>query len=167
MGMFLNARAKELAEGSMMVLIIPSIPDGVSPSNVPIGILLNHLGSCLMDMAKEGLICEALVDSFNIPLYCVTPKELTQLIEQSGCFSIERMDPTDCEFDPDNQPTEYTIMMHFKSGLEPVITKHFGAEIVNELFERFLERMHEATPSLFSSNGKGSQLTVILKRKSL
>ncbi|KDP38130.1 hypothetical protein JCGZ_04773 [Jatropha curcas] len=167
MGMFLNARAKELAEGSMMVLIIPSIPDGVSPSNVPIGILLNHLGSCLMDMAKEGLICEALVDSFNIPLYCVTPKELTEPLEQSGCFSIERMDPTDCEFDPDNQPTEYTIMMHFKSGLEPVITKHFGAEIVNELFERFLERMHEAMPLLFSSNGKGSQLTVILKRKSL
>lgn len=53
LGMFLDAREKELVEGSMMVLILPSSPDGIPFSDVPTGVLFNHLGSCLVDLAKE------------------------------------------------------------------------------------------------------------------
>lgn len=53
LGMFLEAREKELVEGSMMVLILPSSPDGIPFSDVPTGVLFNHLGSCLVDLAKE------------------------------------------------------------------------------------------------------------------
>ncbi|KAF2305634.1 hypothetical protein GH714_007195 [Hevea brasiliensis] len=165
MGMFLDTKAKELVEGSMMVLILPSTPDGIPHSDVPTGILFNHLGSCLVDLAKEGLVSEALVDSFNIPMYSVTPKEIRQLVERNGCFSIERMEPTDCRTNPDIPATGYSITMRFRAGLEGVITRHFGAEIINELFERFLERMDDVMPSLLSSNAQGSQITVILKRK--
>ncbi|KAF2312954.1 hypothetical protein GH714_002078 [Hevea brasiliensis] len=193
MGTFFDARAKELVEGSMMVLTMPSTPDGIPLSNVPIGILLNHLESCLVDLAKEvtlistlslvylermlfnsihlklflvqGLVSEALVDSFNVPMYSVTPKEMRQIVERNGCFSIERMEPTDCVPDPDNPATGYSITMHSRAGLEGVIARHFGAEIINELFERFLERMDDVMLSLLSCYAQGSQLTVILKRR--
>ncbi|KAF2312961.1 hypothetical protein GH714_002178 [Hevea brasiliensis] len=155
--------------------------------------MLNHLESCLVDLAKEvtlistlslvylermlfnsiylklflvqGLVSEALVDSFNVPMYSVTPKEMRQIVERNGCFSIERMEPTDCVPDPDNPATAYSITMHLRSGLEGVIARHFGAEIINELFERFLERMDDVMLSLLSCYAQGSQLTVILKRR--
>lgn len=53
MGIFLNARAQEIVQGGMMVLIIPGIPDEVHHSELPAGILFNFLGSSLADMVKE------------------------------------------------------------------------------------------------------------------
>lgn len=53
MGIFLNARAKEIVPEGMIVLIIPGIPDEVHPSELPAGILFNFLGSSLVDMANE------------------------------------------------------------------------------------------------------------------
>ena len=53
MEIFLDARAKELVVGGMMVLIMPSIPDGIPNSCVPSGVMFDLLGSSLMDMAKE------------------------------------------------------------------------------------------------------------------
>lgn len=53
MEVFLNARAKEIVSGGLMVLILPSLPDGVDHSQITAGVMFDLLGSSLMDMAKE------------------------------------------------------------------------------------------------------------------
>nr|XP_027099201.1 farnesoic acid carboxyl-O-methyltransferase-like [Coffea arabica] len=92
MGIFLNARAKEIVPEGMIVLIIPGIPDEVHPSELPAGILFNFLGSSLVDRANEGILNEAQIDSFNLPIYSASPKEMASLVKINGCFSIESME---------------------------------------------------------------------------
>jgi SAM-dependent methyltransferase len=50
---FLNARAKELVPGGMMVLILSGIPKGMPYSQLPAGTMYNLLATILMDMAAE------------------------------------------------------------------------------------------------------------------
>ncbi|KAG6707877.1 hypothetical protein I3842_06G053900 [Carya illinoinensis] len=91
---FLNARAKELVPGVMMVTILSGIPTGMPYFEVPSGIMFDFISSILMNMETEGLINEDEVDSFNIPFYAVSPEEMTGLVERNGYFSIERMELT-------------------------------------------------------------------------
>ena len=53
MEIFLDARAKELVVGGMMMFIMQSIPDGIPNSCVQSGVMFYLLGSSLMDIAKE------------------------------------------------------------------------------------------------------------------
>ncbi|GMY18191.1 putative s-adenosylmethionine-dependent methyltransferase at5g38100 [Fagus crenata] len=72
---FLDTRAKELVVGGLMVLIMSGVPNRIPRSSGPVEMMFDFLGLSLMDMAKEGLISEAQVDSFNLPLYFASPKE--------------------------------------------------------------------------------------------
>ena len=49
---FLNARAKELVVGGIMVLIMSTLPDGTSPYRSPPRALYDILESCLMETVK-------------------------------------------------------------------------------------------------------------------
>lgn len=49
---FLNARAQEIVEGGLMVILVPGLPNGVHLSQTSLGMISDLLGSCLMDMAK-------------------------------------------------------------------------------------------------------------------
>jgi len=56
MTMFLDARAKEVVVGGLMVLLMPATPNGIPHSNAPSGLICDLLGFSLMDMAKEVLL---------------------------------------------------------------------------------------------------------------
>ncbi|KAJ4826289.1 hypothetical protein Tsubulata_036907, partial [Turnera subulata] len=68
-GLFLDARAKELVDGGLMVLTLPSHPDGVPYSRTPTGILFHHLGSCLNGcFSIEKVVCTGCIcDPDNRP----------------------------------------------------------------------------------------------------
>ncbi|KAG6650015.1 hypothetical protein CIPAW_06G014200 [Carya illinoinensis] len=100
---FLSARAQELVAGGLLALFLPAVPDVLSNSDTVIGTELDLLGSCLMDMAKEGLVSEAKVDSFNLPLYYTSHKELKELIGRNEHFTIERMENL-------NNPKKHVIL---------------------------------------------------------
>lgn len=53
MGDFLRARAEEMVEGGIMVIITSGNPDGISASQLPSGLLYKVLASTLIDMSKE------------------------------------------------------------------------------------------------------------------
>ena len=40
----------------------------------------------------QGIVSEEKVDSFNIPLYYMSPQELEAVVDWNGYFSIERME---------------------------------------------------------------------------
>ncbi|XP_057509306.1 loganic acid O-methyltransferase-like isoform X1 [Actinidia eriantha] len=164
MEVFLDARADEIAVGGMMVVIMPALPDGVHPSQILSGLFYDFLEQSVVDMVKTGSISEAEVDSFNLPLYAPTPKVMTQLVQSNGGFSIERMeltDPSSKIVGPLNIPA---VVMHLRAGLEGIFTKHFGSEIIDELYERTLDKSAEFSSRL-ESCCKATQLFLVLKRK--
>ena len=54
MARFLQARAQEIADGGLMILIFPARLDGIRHSQFSNNILFDMLGRCLMDMAKKA-----------------------------------------------------------------------------------------------------------------
>ncbi|XVF85591.1 hypothetical protein PTKIN_Ptkin17bG0129400 [Pterospermum kingtungense] len=163
---FLDARDKELVSGGMMVMITLGCPNGVPYSLLPAGVNMDCLGSCLNDMAKEGLVSEDQVDSFNIPIYAPSPKEITELVEGNGCFSIEKMVLTRTRTEADPIVDVRACVMHLRAGLECIISKHFGTDILDDLFDRVLKKLKESYHLITQSSYKaGTQLSIVLKRK--
>ncbi|CAK9177073.1 LAMT/FAMT [Ilex paraguariensis] len=165
MEIFLNARAKEIIDGGMMVIIMPGLPDDIHHSELPAGILFNFLGSSLMDMVNAGIISESQVDLFNLPIYAATPKEMTRLVEKNGCFSIEKLELTEPRSKMETAFNVPALIMHLRAGMEEVFAQHFGREIIHELFERTSQKHEAISHQLESSYMKGTQLFVVLKRK--
>ncbi|KAF9597683.1 hypothetical protein IFM89_021161 [Coptis chinensis] len=130
MSSFLNARAEEVVPGGLMGLLLIATPDDIpSPKSIFAG-LFDLMGSCLMDMAK---------------IHNLTPKEMEDLVEINGCFTIEDMAPlihmaSDAE----------KCSKHLRAGMEGVFKEHFGSEIMDELFDRLTRKIEE---SLILSEG--------------
>ncbi|KAK7849229.1 putative s-adenosylmethionine-dependent methyltransferase, partial [Quercus suber] len=157
---FLFSRAQELVVGGLLVLFVPAVPDVMSNSDTFTGTELDTLGSCLMDMAKAGLVEEAKVDSFNVPAYYTPPKKLKALIERNGNFSIKRMEVL-------NNQKKHLILqsaslrsLYLRAVLEGIIEKHFGNEILDELFNRFT---HKVEGSSFFLNPETDKLIILDK----
>jgi hypothetical protein len=112
----------------------------------------------------QGLISEAQVDSFNLPLYFASPKEITQLVGRNGCFVIEKMKITCSRSRVDGPISAHALTMHLRAGLEGIISKHFGLEIIDELFDRFYKKNEAFLILLESKFKEASQLFIALKR---
>lgn len=165
MEVFLNARAKEIVSGGLMVLILPSLPDGVDHSQITAGVMFDLLGSSLMDMAKEEIINEDKVDSFNFPVYTVSPREMAELIERNNSFIVEKLELPNLASKIELQLDPRTCAMHLRAGMEGVIVKHFGSDIIDELFQRFTQKVKENSNQINSGYKNATQLFVVLKRK--
>ncbi|XP_059653335.1 loganic acid O-methyltransferase-like [Cornus florida] len=165
MKIFLNARAKEIVAGGMMVVLMPSLSDDIHYSQLSAGQVFDLIGSTLMDMVNEGLVSEAQVDSFNIPAYCPSPKEIAQLVEENGCFSIERMQMMDPRSKMNAPLDAHTFIMHLRAGMEGVFTKHFGSEIVGEMFDRVSQKSAEFSCLLDKGYKEKNQVFFVLKHK--
>ncbi|XP_023907386.2 probable S-adenosylmethionine-dependent methyltransferase At5g38100 [Quercus suber] len=161
---FLIARAQELVIGGLLALFIPAVPDNMSKSDIFGGSELDLLGSCLMDMAKAvRLTSEAKVDAFNLPGYFTSSKELKALIERSQHFNIERMEILNNQkkYVSLRNPSMYSLFL--RAALEGVIAKHFGNDIMDELFNRYTGKVAESSFFLNPEADKSIVLFVLLK----
>ncbi|XP_038685523.1 loganic acid O-methyltransferase-like [Tripterygium wilfordii] len=162
---FLNARAEEIVGGGMMVIIIPSVPDGMPYSQLAKGLMFNAMGSILLDMAKQGKVREDEVDAFNMPVYDCPPGEFTAIVERNGSFGIEAMgltDPAPWLKGPVDIPE---LVVHTKAAWEGMLTKHFEAEIVNELFDRLIQKLCKISDQVDSAPKEKTQAYFVLQRK--
>ncbi|CAN1138268.1 Loganic acid O-methyltransferase [Linum perenne] len=162
---FLEARAMEIVEGGLMAIVIPSMPmDGDSNSVFPIGLIFHHLGTCLLELSKEGIVSESEIDSFNIPMYVATEAEMRELIEDNGCFSIERTHHLSCDGDGGGGSSGFKLTANLRGSMEGLFAQHFGSEIVDHLFRRCFDRIDDLLDAL-STCPPATQLTLILKRR--
>ncbi|KAE8679749.1 putative S-adenosyl-L-methionine-dependent methyltransferases superfamily protein [Hibiscus syriacus] len=162
---FLNARAEELVNGGLIVILMGGIPDGISLSQTAIGKFYDLLGSCLVDLTNKGLIDEEKVKSFNLPLHFPTAKELKALIERNGRLCIESIDEMTGQVKrvPALPSTENYISL-VRAGFEVLIKKHFGNEMVDEFFTYYGQK-HLESSFVFGENAVDNTLiSVILKR---
>ncbi|OWM76920.1 loganic acid O-methyltransferase-like [Punica granatum] len=165
MEVFFKARAEEVVGGGVMVLIMPAKADKVPYSSVPICVMYELLGQSLMDMANEGTISEDQVDSFNLPLYPTSPSEISKFIEENGCFCIEKMELMSTQHRFEGPINGADVVRHLRAGLEGLISKHFGGEIIDKLFSRLEEKSEDLSHLQGSSFTGGSLMFLVLKRK--
>ncbi|XAR51497.1 Loganate O-methyltransferase [Bertholletia excelsa] len=161
---FLSARAEEIVEGGLVLLLLPGYEDGVFPFDASLSMQYDLFGSCFMDMVKMGKVEEEKVDSFNLPMYLTSPGEMRELIEANGCFHIERME----SFNPyvlDKLPDFNMLTRHVRASMEGLIREHFGSEIVEELFHRFAKKLAENTHIFDLQYVKEFIIFACLKRK--
>ncbi|KAK6151034.1 hypothetical protein DH2020_015966 [Rehmannia glutinosa] len=160
---FLSARADELVDGGLMVLVILGFPDGALLCESSIGLTFDMLGSCFQEMAKMGKISEEKVDSFNLPFYYPSPSELKAMIEANGLFNIVRIaklaSPMRAKPDPQ------ILTSHLKAVIGVLVEEHFGnGMMIEELFRLQFEKMVES-PVLFDGKlWKEANYFVFLKR---
>ncbi|KAI3985271.1 hypothetical protein MKX01_033585 [Papaver californicum] len=162
---FLHARAEEVVSGGLVVLIVPAIPDETPPSQSRTESLYDILGSCLMDMVKTGIVEEAKVDSFNIPVYSTTPQELKKLVERNGCFNIERIVDVLPQVNKMRPPAQI-LSDHIRAAVQGVIKSHFGCNdhTVDYLFQQlYPKKMEDTFASLTTSVEETTILFVLLK----
>ncbi|KAL9352669.1 hypothetical protein Peur_055349 [Populus x canadensis] len=169
MEIFLDARAKELVAGGMLVMTMPGQPNGIPCCQTGMGMTIDYLESCFLDMVNEGIISEAKVDSFNLPMYSATLEEMKELIQRNGSFNVEKMELTMANGESNHQSySSYSgriLQMHLRAGIEEIISQHFGTEIIDDLFDRYAMKAEDFSHRLQSSERKGALLFVVLKRK--
>ncbi|XP_059649242.1 loganic acid O-methyltransferase-like isoform X2 [Cornus florida] len=141
---FLNARAKEIVAGGMMVVLMPGLSDDIHYSQRSAGLLFDFIGSILMDMVNE---------------------EISRLVEENGCFIIERMQMMDPRSKMNSPFDAHTFIMHLRAGMEGVFTKHFGSEIVGEVFERISKKSAEFSYLLDKIYNERNRVFFVLKHK--
>ncbi|KAF7808595.1 putative S-adenosylmethionine-dependent methyltransferase At5g38100 [Senna tora] len=164
---FLEGRAMEIVSGGMLVMVMQGVPHGMPHSQVPAGFMYECMGSILKDMVNEGLLEESELDSFNVPFYTPSPKEMREVIEANGKFSIERMELSDpAPWLARSSLTDIPDwVIHVRAAMEPIFTSHFGHHITHQLFTRLPTLMQLNSQDLDSKSRDKTQMLLVLKRK--
>ncbi|KAF8018275.1 hypothetical protein BT93_H3236 [Corymbia citriodora subsp. variegata] len=142
---FLDCRGQELVVGGRMVLTILGRRSD-DPSSDECCHHVNLLATVLNEMVSEGLIEEEKMDSFNIPYYTPSPKEVRWEVQKQGSFSVDSLEVSkvdwsvfDTSFDPNVvlKDREYGMTMCMRATAEPLLVGHFGGEVIDEVFKRY------------------------------
>jgi hypothetical protein len=163
--LFLHARSQELAENGLMALIVPGVPDGfLDCQEASTGSEFDLLGSCLMDMAKEGIIEEEEVNSFNLPIYYTTPKELEDIIRSNGELKIDKMETLGSMDAQDTMPDLESRVLYLRAVLEGLVRTHFGHQILDDLFDRYALKLAHSSFILQPQTHKSIMIFALLSR---
>ncbi|KAF2607325.1 hypothetical protein F2Q68_00046068, partial [Brassica cretica] len=165
---FLEARAKEIVSGGLLVVGMCGIPLGMPFSNLADSIMYNSMADVLIQMQSQGLISEEQVDTFNVPIYSASPEEVTVLVEKNGCFTIEfmeLMDPTAWLKRPMDVEDVRQWIVCIKATMGSLFINHFGDHLLDDIFDRLTTKLVGLTEKVESSYREKVMLFFALKRK--
>ncbi|KAJ7970305.1 putative S-adenosylmethionine-dependent methyltransferase [Quillaja saponaria] len=156
MEIFLQARAQELVPGGLMTILTPGRRDGNLPAQTSLGPFFLPLETSIVDLANEGILSKEALDLFNVPMYYPSKEELQTQITRNGCFSIVKVE----EYSPEFLPL--VSAQQCRAGFENIITKNFGHKIMEQVFERYSNKI-AGLPPLVANDGTRTGFFVILK----
>lgn len=106
------------------------------------------------------------LDSFNIPVYGPSEKELREIIEAEGSFSIDKMAVHGPSIAVGRGATPNMRACSIRAVIEPIILQHFGSstQIMDE-FVKIAERHMKIIPQDEYPNKPGDFLAVSLTRR--
>ncbi|KAK3418770.1 salicylate carboxymethyltransferase [Eucalyptus grandis] len=142
---FLECRGQELVVGGRMVLTLLGRRSD-DPSSKECCYIWELLAAALNEMVSEGLIEEDKLDSFNIPQYTPSPKEVREEVQKQESFSIDCLEVSEVNwsvvntnFDPNVvlEDRGYDMARCMRAVAEPLLVDHFGEEIIDEVFKRY------------------------------
>nr|XP_027095836.1 probable S-adenosylmethionine-dependent methyltransferase At5g38780 isoform X1 [Coffea arabica] len=164
---FLNARAHELVDGGLMALLIPAAPDAIRESHTSTitEVECEVLGSCLMDLAKKGVVDEVKVHMFNLPVYFTFPNEVKALLKANENMDVQRMEILNIPGKQELFPNPTANVLYLRAVLQGVVEKHFGSGIVDELFELYGRKVADSSFFFDPENQDLIVIFVLLRRK--
>ncbi|KAK2999931.1 hypothetical protein RJ639_023338 [Escallonia herrerae] len=171
--LFLRLRAEEIKPGGNVVLafLARSLAD---PASNDCCCIWYPLVKSLFDMEAEGLVKEADIDSFNVPVYTPYKDEVTDIITEEGSFDLTRLEGFGVNWDAseNDDHKDYLFDKH-KSGeivakriraiSETIVANHFGDSIMDDLYARYAKHIGE---HLAFERTKHFSIVMSLKRKS-
>ncbi|CAN1311681.1 Loganic acid O-methyltransferase [Linum perenne] len=163
---FLAARAAEVVGGGMVIVVGPSLPDGLDYSILANGIMFGCMGSILVDLAHSGVITEEEVDSFNLPIYMPPPQEFESAVAQNGQFTIVAAGMTNpapwLTEGVHVDMVEYTS--HIRAAMEGMFLCRFPTQVVGLLFDRLAVKLSELSEEMESAYKDKIQAHFVLRR---
>ncbi|CAN1308465.1 S-adenosyl-L-methionine:benzoic acid/salicylic acid carboxyl methyltransferase 2 [Linum perenne] len=96
---FLRCRAVEMVTGGRMVLTLLGRRNEDGCGN-DCYYTWELMSTVLNQMAHEGFMSKERVDSFNIPFYRPSPKEIEAEVEKQRSFAIDRIEVTEVSWNP-------------------------------------------------------------------
>ncbi|KAI3785304.1 hypothetical protein L1987_44420 [Smallanthus sonchifolius] len=171
-----QCRAEEMVPRGRMVLTILGRKSD-DPCSKECCYVWDLLATSLNDMVAEGLIEEEKLDSFNIPQYAPSPKEVSNEVEKEGSFMIDCLEVSEVNWDAstddnldlsEKDELELELELGYNMGkcmravAEPLVLSHFGESIIEEVFERY---MNNIKISMSKEKNKLVNVTVSLTRK--
>ncbi|XP_047974488.1 loganic acid O-methyltransferase-like [Salvia hispanica] len=158
---FLSARGEEIVKGGLMFLIIAGLAEGLTHSQSSYAVIFRLLESSVLELANEGVIGKGEVDGFNLAFYFPCMGEVREVIEEDGCFSVERAEMVN----PRSNISARAIVGHLRAGMEGSFKEHFGESVMEKVFGRALDKADEVSDLLEASLRDSPQLFYVLKRK--
>uniref|UniRef100_A0A0A9H7U4 Benzoate carboxyl methyltransferase n=1 Tax=Arundo donax TaxID=35708 RepID=A0A0A9H7U4_ARUDO len=144
---FLKLRHNELVSRGQMVLTFL----GRKNKDVlrgELSYMWGLLAQALQSLVQQGRVEKEKLDSFNLPFYAPSVDEAREVIKQSELFDINHIQLFESNWDPhDDMDDGDVVLDSIQSGVnvaqciravvEPLITHHFGEEILGDLFDMF------------------------------
>ncbi|XP_026451830.1 probable S-adenosylmethionine-dependent methyltransferase At5g38780 [Papaver somniferum] len=113
------------------------------------------------------IVDEAKVDSFNMPSYLTSPKQVKELVERTRFFTIERLEILETLFPPASGAQILTN--HMRAASEEIFKQHFGFsdDDLDKLFDLYSERLVDPLSIFSNSEDKSFQMFLGLKRNNV
>ncbi|XP_022133143.1 salicylate carboxymethyltransferase-like [Momordica charantia] len=146
---FLKCRAEELVGGGRMV-VTSSARICEERVNKECCYAWEFLNLALNDIVSEGIVGEEKLDSFNVPIYMPSLSEVEAEVMNEGSFIIEYLQISRINWNFYNtELNDIPLKGMIDSGnnfakcirsvAEPLLARHFGEGIMDELFSRYRE----------------------------
>ncbi|KAL7253345.1 hypothetical protein ACSBR1_007803 [Camellia fascicularis] len=139
---FLNSRSQEVVWNGCMVLILHGrqCPD---PSDMESCFTWELLAKAISELVSQGVIDEVKLDSFNVPYYIPSAKEVQDVVERQGSFKIENIDTIAVNnvgkgLDNGDVWVRGEIFgKRVRVFTESMISNQFGEEVLDKIYEKF------------------------------
>ncbi|KAG6653313.1 probable jasmonic acid carboxyl methyltransferase 2 [Carya illinoinensis] len=171
--LFLRSRSQEMVPGGHMLLVMMGSTRKADSSSNQSCSIWELLGITLNDMVLEGKVEEAKLDRFNLPFYAPTIEEAKAVIQTEGTFNIHRFETFEADWDCNmddmsNKGFSFEkpgrgkyVAMSIRVVAESMLVGHFGEGIMDDLFERFSNKIEEY---LEDEEGKYSFITISMTK---
>ncbi|CAL5076371.1 unnamed protein product [Urochloa decumbens] len=166
--LFLESRAQEVVPGGRMILSL-NTTEFPYPCNEPTQQTWDLIARILVDMAARGVLDKQKLNTFYIPLYATNQKEVKEIIEEQGSFTISKLQVHD-GMNGVNKALISPKMLAYtlRAGFESMIVEHFGTsrEIMDEFIRTAEQLISPALPETEIKMNPRCFLAMSLARKS-
>ncbi|CAL9146768.1 probable methyltransferase TCM_000336 isoform X1 [Musa acuminata AAA Group] len=133
--LFLKSRSAELRSGGrIVVLILGRRTDDHSDKSATV--LWELLDQSLAIMVSQEMVDEEKVDTYNVPFYAPSTKEIEDEVGREGSFEIDFIQAYELNTSTGDPHKDARITsMAIRAIQESMITHHFGEGIVDKLFQ--------------------------------
>ncbi|KAM0831858.1 hypothetical protein ACQ4PT_065260 [Festuca glaucescens] len=145
--LFLTLRSRELVSGGRMLLTFLGRKSEEMLMHGEVSSVLELVAKSLQHLVQKGRVEKKKLESFILPYYAPSMKEVNTLINRNGLFNVEQIKLFELNWDPQDDLDGDVVLDYASSGanvarciravLEPLIVDHFGEDIIKELFMIF------------------------------